>query len=192
MNKSLENYVKVYKNCFDKDFCIEFLNSFDSNAWEKHNYRNENFEIVSYGNTELDVTHPNFEKQKKYTDIIMPEIWNSLRTYMDELKFDWYCAWTGYTPIRLNRYTKNTSMRIHCDHIKSIFDGQIKGIPTLSIVISLNDKSEYEGGEFQMFGDKQYDLDAGDMIIFPSNFLYPHEVLPVTNGVRYSCVSWVY
>jgi hypothetical protein len=26
--------------------------------------------------------------------------------------------------------------------------------------------------------------------MFPSNFLYPHSVLPVTEGTRYSIVTW--
>ena len=31
---------------------------------------------------------------------------------------------------------------------------------------------------------------ANRMIIWPSNFLYPHSVKPVTEGIRYSVVSW--
>ena len=40
-------------------------------------------------------------------------------------------------------------MAEHCDHISSLFDGQIKGIPMLSVVGQLNDN--FEGGEFVMF-----------------------------------------
>jgi len=28
------------------------------------------------------------------------------------------------------------------------------------------------------------------MLIWPSNFMYPHLVKPVTKGIRYSVVSW--
>jgi len=81
-------------------------------------------------------------------------------------------------------------MAEHCDHINSIFDGQRKGIPTLSIVGSLND--DYEGGDFIMFEDKKIDIKQGELIIFPSLFLYPHRVEPVIKGTRYSYVSWIY
>lgn len=37
-------------------------------------------------------------------------------------------------------------MRKHYDHIHSIFDGQRKGIPVLSMLGILN--NDYEGGEF--------------------------------------------
>ena len=31
----------------------------------------------------------------------------------------------------------------------------------------------------------------GDLVIFPSSFTYPHEVLPVKSGTRYSIITWV-
>jgi predicted 2-oxoglutarate/Fe(II)-dependent dioxygenase YbiX len=81
-------------------------------------------------------------------------------------------------------------MAKHVDHIHSMFDGNMKGIPILSIVGMLND--DYEGGEFVMFDDKIIELKQGDILMFPSVFLYPHEVKPVTKGVRDSFVSWVW
>ena len=81
-------------------------------------------------------------------------------------------------------------MAKHCDHIHDMFDGQMKGIPTLSIVGILND--DYEGGEFIMFDDYHVELPKGAIMVFPSNFLYPHKVEPVTKGTRHTFVSWVY
>jgi len=80
-------------------------------------------------------------------------------------------------------------MQNHCDHISSLFDDG-RGIPILSIIGLLND--DYEGGDFIMFDDKKIETKKGDLMIFPSNFLYPHEITPVTKGVRYSFVSWAW
>jgi predicted 2-oxoglutarate/Fe(II)-dependent dioxygenase YbiX len=53
----------------------------------------------------------------------------------------------------------------------------------------LND--DYEGGEFSFFNDQiRYKLPKGSCIMFPSNFMYPHQVMPVTQGTRYSIVTW--
>ena len=53
----------------------------------------------------------------------------------------------------------------------------------------LND--EYEGGEFAFFNrEAVYKLKKGSCIMFPSNFMYPHEIMPVTHGTRYSIVTW--
>jgi len=81
-------------------------------------------------------------------------------------------------------------MENHCDHIHTMFDGTRRGIPTLTVMAALND--DYQGGELVMFEDQPIELSTGDVIIFPSNFLYPHKIEPVTSGVRYSFVSWCF
>ena len=43
-----------------------------------------------------------------------------------------------------------------------------------------------------MFDDTEIHLEVGDLLIFPSNFLYPHKVNMVTEGTRHSFVSWVW
>ena len=120
----------------------------------------------------------------------MGKLWSAIDSYIKDYKFNWFNSWQGYSKIRFNRYSKNKKMAEHCDHIHSLFDGQVKGVPILSIVGVLNEN--YEGGEFVMFKNKKIKLLTGDLLIFPSNFLYPHRVDPVKKGTRYSYVSWVY
>jgi predicted 2-oxoglutarate/Fe(II)-dependent dioxygenase YbiX len=43
-----------------------------------------------------------------------------------------------------------------------------------------------------MFDDYEIKFKQGDVIIFPSLFLYPHKVEPVKKGTRYSYISWVW
>ena len=43
-----------------------------------------------------------------------------------------------------------------------------------------------------MFDDYVIELKQGDVLMFPSVFLYPHRVNPVTKGVRDTFVSWVW
>ena len=38
---------------------------------------------------------------------------------------------------------------------------------------------------------KKLNLDKGSIVFFPSNFLYPHGIEPVTKGKRYSIVAWL-
>jgi len=60
----------------------------------------------------------------------------------------------------------------------------------LSIVILMND--DFEGGELS-FRNGSYTpcLKKNQIIIFPSNFLYPHQVNKITRGCRYSIATWV-
>jgi len=78
-------------------------------------------------------------------------------------------------------------MRMHYDHIHSLFDGIHKGIPVLSFIGILNE--DYTGGEL-IINNQKINSKTGDIIIFPSCFLYPHEIKEVKKGTRYSFVSW--
>jgi Rps23 Pro-64 3,4-dihydroxylase Tpa1-like proline 4-hydroxylase len=58
----------------------------------------------------------------------------------------------------------------------------------VSTVMYLND--DYEGGEL-MFPHFEYTYkpEYGDIVLFPSNFLYSHAALPVKSGTKYSAVT---
>lgn len=59
-----------------------------------------------------------------------------------------------------------------------------------TIIFNLND--DYEGGELSFFSyGKTYKLRKGDIIMFPSSFMFDHVIKPITSGVRYSMVTWV-
>ena len=59
---------------------------------------------------------------------------------------------------------------------------------TVSLVAYPND--DYEGGElfFRLQG-LNLKAEAGDLYIFPSNFMYPHKAMPVVSGTKYSIVT---
>lgn len=59
----------------------------------------------------------------------------------------------------------------------------------LSVLLYLNDN--YEGGEIEFkHSDIKFKPKAGSVLFFPSNFLYVHEVYPVTRGPRYALPNW--
>jgi hypothetical protein len=58
----------------------------------------------------------------------------------------------------------------------------------LSAVSYPND--DYEGGElFFRIQNLNVKAKAGDLFLFPSNFMYPHRAMPVTSGTKYSIVT---
>jgi hypothetical protein len=59
---------------------------------------------------------------------------------------------------------------------------------TVSLVAYPND--DYEGGELYFrLQDLKIKPQAGDLYIFPSNFMYPHKAMPVLSGTKYSIVT---
>jgi hypothetical protein len=59
----------------------------------------------------------------------------------------------------------------------------------VSMTAYLND--DYEGGEleYKNFG-LSFKPEPGSVLIFPSNYVYQHRVIPVTSGLRYAVVNW--
>jgi predicted 2-oxoglutarate/Fe(II)-dependent dioxygenase YbiX len=82
---------------------------------------------------------------------------------------------------QLLRYGKNQQFHDHIDD-HPFFTRRI------SLTYYLND--EYEGGdvEFSRYG-LRFKAKKGDLLIFPSNFMYPHRSLPVIEGTKYSLVT---
>lgn len=188
MNKNIDAYVKVYENWLDHEICDKTIEDLQSQIWFSHTFTSyvTHEDISLSGDKELDVTAINcLVSENKY---LMGKIWLAYRKYIDDLNFGWYGSWTTYSPLRFNKYTESKQMALHCDHIHSIFDGTLKGVPVLTALGVLND--DYEGGEFVMFEDTVIELKKGSVMVFPSNFLFPHRVDPVSKGVRYTFVTW--
>lgn len=93
-----------------------------------------------------------------------------------------------WNQVDILKYSENGKYEIHTDHDST----QVRGV---TAIINLND--EYEGGNFVFFDPmkkgevvKTIELKKGSVLFFPSNFLYPHSIQPVTKGTRYSLVAW--
>ena len=98
-----------------------------------------------------------------------------------------YFSCIRHTDFRLNRYGVDGFMSPHCDNIHHSH-GQTYGYPQATVLFFLND--DYEGGDFYV-AENKYIPKAGSALIFPSNFMFPHEVKKVTKGERWSIVSWL-
>jgi hypothetical protein len=135
------------------------------------------------------LTHMN---DRPTLDRIRASVKNGLDHYVHEHLKDlpWYDYYRDFTDPKFMKYSETHDMMEHCDHVRYVFDGKRKGIPTVSIVGSLDD--QHEGGYLRFFDKTDYYVGKGEVLYFPSNFLYPHRVTEVTGGLRYSFVSWVW
>ena len=142
------------------------------------------------------------KKDTGTSQVAMQELWiNNEMPYFEELKKSFAICTDDYksvyktldysltcTNFRLNFYREGGFMNQHIDNIHHSH-GQQYGYPHITSLIFLND--DYEGGEFVICGDKQIEKKQGSAIIFPSNFMYPHEVKKVTKGKRFSVMTWI-
>ena len=95
---------------------------------------------------------------------------------------------TKFTPCQFARYNVGDFYDFHQDN-DCEFEVDIR---KLSMTVQLSDPETYEGGEFYFYdGNKKTEpllQEQGSIIIFDSREW--HRISPVTEGVRYSLVSW--
>lgn len=178
----LKDYIKLYSNTYTSSECKDIINVMSLNKWDRHTWYSPG------GNTEMRDYDPYV---MDIADFPLKPVMNKIGEYTNELSL--------YPPIvsqmskpRANQYRLGQRMDAHNDHIHSLFQND-QGIPVLSIIIMLDE--DYDGGELVYEfkdGDISYKLKAGDVIIWPSLFMYPHRVNEVTRGIRTSVVSWAY
>jgi predicted 2-oxoglutarate/Fe(II)-dependent dioxygenase YbiX len=192
MKMNLESYfqrIPFFSNDVSK-MIIEELDSY--NSWREYPYDSPKDNIcvtetppVSYYDCRLPSTHTVSkliqEKVKEVTD-------NYIQVFLKDCP--WFSYWTGNSQAHYIKYPPGAGMDTHCDHVRNQFDGTKRGIPILTLLVVLND--DYKGGEIIVWDDNSITPNAGEAMIFPSNFLYPHKVNEVLEGTRYSFVVWVW
>jgi predicted 2-oxoglutarate/Fe(II)-dependent dioxygenase YbiX len=118
--------------------------------------------------------------------------WNYIKNEIERLYTFYKIKFPQMQSIKINqidllKYSPGGKYEIHTDHFTT-------STRALSVIINLNDG--YEGGDL-IFTDqkekeiKRLKLGKGSIVFFPSNFMYPHSIEPITKGTRYSIVSWL-
>ena len=118
--------------------------------------------------------------------------WNYIKLEIERLYFYYKIKFPKIKSNRINqidllKYTPGGKYETHVDD-----EAYVQR--SLSVIINLNDN--YEGGDLiftdqKNFETKRLKLSAGSIVFFPSNFMYPHTIEPVTKGTRYSIVAWL-
>lgn len=186
--------IYVYRNLLKKELnIIDRLNSVlgspDSNKQFRWNpaFVGYNELIPEYRDCE------DFKYDKKLiqgieTDesLILQDLWQDCYN-LKKIAVDDYCAKHNIQELRywevfnFVKYNKGQHFSYHHDHGFSYNC-------TVSLVAYVND--DYEGGGLHFKKqDLLYKPVAGDLVIFPSNYMYPHRAMPVESGTKYSIVT---
>lgn len=182
---NINDYIFITSVIPDEDCDLLMSHIEKSPNWKKHSWYSSNDNSYKTNeNHELDILSDDIIGQKFVTKYTVQAVQN-YNSYVLENSLNSPEVST-ISGVRFNRYLPNSMMRPHIDHIRE--EGQ-QGIPILTILGELTGHENYDGGEFKING-QSFLLNKGDFIIFPSVFLYKHEVSLMTSGTRYSMVGW--
>jgi predicted 2-oxoglutarate/Fe(II)-dependent dioxygenase YbiX len=181
----LKDYILVLENIIPENLCEDILNEYiNSNEWQYASIRGNNINKEVRNCTQINVSseetiNKNLKIRKRIDDNIFDCTKEVIKKYNQKFKNCYVFKDLGYT---LLKYEKNGFYKQHTDSMPEI-------PRAVSCSFILNDG--FKGGEFSFFDNKTIHLlKKGSAIIFPSNFLYPHSILPVIKGTRYSIVTW--
>jgi Rps23 Pro-64 3,4-dihydroxylase Tpa1-like proline 4-hydroxylase len=183
--KNIEDYIQVFDNVLSDELCDRILNEFvNSNDWQPTiigsgvldtKIRNTDTIGLSF----QAVIQQNPEIRKALDEELFNVAATAIQKYNEVFSEARIEQDSGYELLRYNEgqfYVQHT-------------DSFLKQPRAVSCSFAIND--DYEGGEFAFWNrEKKVFLKKGSVLMFPSNFMYPHEIMPVTKGTRYSIITW--
>lgn len=184
MLRSLEDHIVLLKGVVTHNLCDAIVAEYkDSSEWGsapiESGVNQDIRNCTTIGMSFQDVIEKNKHVRlalDKYMHVSVTEIISKYRGMFPT------CAISYDTGYNLLRYKEGDFYKQHIDSFTST-------PRAVSCSIALNDG--FEGGEFAFFDrELMYKVEKGDALLFPSNFMYPHEVMPVIKGTRYSIVTW--
>lgn len=182
---TLEDFIVVLDDIVPIDLCDKILLEYaDSDEWGKTAVGKGEYvpEIRSCETIQLSIKNvidKNVDVRQEIDNSLFKCANNCLKQYLEKFPTLTADNDTGYELLRYKEGQKYTQ------HTDSFVQQQ------RSITCSLLLNEDYEGGEFGFF-DREILIKGGkgSAIMFPSNFMYPHEILEVISGTRYSIVTW--
>lgn len=183
--KNINDYIVVIKNALTHPLCDAILEEFkNSDEWQDtvigrgeidKNIRNCKTIIMSYPH----IIEKNKKVRLKLDKYTFLSVTKCIQEYNNKFP---HCRIEEDSGYELLKYPEGCFYTQHTDSFKA-------RPRAVSCSFILNE--DFEGGEFAFFDrELKYKLSKGDAIMFPSNFMYPHEVMPVTKGTRYSIITW--
>jgi len=171
----LNKYYELYEKALSSQFCEYVIKSIDWNKVEMAKVNRDKSEI---------------DETARITDIYWEELLSPIgcvvQSYIVEANKNWNYDIRRLEKIQMSKYGIGGHYDWHMDSKEPINAEQRK----LSISILLN--NDFDGGGLELKSNKDENVlkYQGDIVVFPS-FLQ-HRVLPVTDGTRYTAVSWAY
>lgn len=182
--KTLPDYIRVIENAVPPALCDAVLAEYkDCSDWTQAitaaGKTNAERQCETIGISFNSVMQKNLQVRKILDTYLYVSASHAIKEYREKFSVTEIKEDSGY---ELLRYKEGQFYTTHTDSFK-------ERPRAVSCSFALND--DYEGGEFAFF-DRElvYKLKKGSCIMFPSNFMYPHEIMPVTSGTRYSIVTW--
>jgi predicted 2-oxoglutarate/Fe(II)-dependent dioxygenase YbiX len=181
---NIEDYVKVYSNILSTEICNK-LSALIEEYPNKIRFSDDLNNLLRSGE------FADMRKNKKF-DLYVRSIIDKLlkvviKNYSQDVKSFYYSYGDSINHYHYHalKYGKNDNFKIHHDHYAETLNYS----RLLTVCVYLNE--DYDGGELEFPSIKKtFKFKTGDVIVFPSNWMFYHGVNPILSGNRYSLTVW--
>lgn len=181
------DYIRVYEGVFTSEECKTILNEYKNDSgWKTSKVGFNGIEDSDYRKCDIlnisdqEVIEKNQSVRLGIDNLIHRKAIGVAQKYVTEFPSCCLRTDSGYD---LLRYKTGGFFKQHTD-------SYLEQPRALAMSINLND--DYKGGSLAFF-DEEVTIKGGlgSVIIFPANYMYPHQIMEVTKGTRYAIVTWL-
>lgn len=184
--------INVYRGALTRDKCQSFIETLESHLNGQTSYLWSGAQVTNSAEVDTEARNakdfkfnstglgPRNEENAKLYDM-HDSVFRAVKTCVDDYGRYWGVGIQAYEAFNFVKYEgAGTHFKIHADHGPTY-------VTTVSIVVYLND--DYEGGEiyFPRF-DLSHKPEVGDIVVFPSTYVYEHASQDMISGTKYSVV----
>lgn len=181
---NLKDYI-FQENLFTNEFCDLVINEFSQENFlrDAHHNSNKTRFLGEFFLTDEVINKKNSYTRKKIQNEINNNIQLAIFDYMKQIQ-------VSALPIQEHTGIQFRKM-LEGDHYLQHDDDSV-GVGHNKITISIFLNDNYQGGYLNFFDDT-YTIKhkKGDIVMFPSSFLFPHSVSKLEKGVRYQLITWL-
>jgi len=195
IERDLHHYIRVFPEVLPEKIYNNFLKICkDYNSWKDAAIVNNDLEgshVIKKEQRDVQKWDLNNIGNKSLTEVHWANLFKAffkdgINQYLDLYGYFGDKNSFRVLDIQVLKYKKGGHYVFHVDHGTTT-------PRTFSCIFFVND--DYEGGDLKFRypssgEEKIITKKKNTLIIWPSNFLYPHTVTPVTKGERFSVVSW--
>jgi predicted 2-oxoglutarate/Fe(II)-dependent dioxygenase YbiX len=180
----IQDYILEIRKFFPSSLCEKIISYYDdNNLVDATTVGGMNKEVRNC--ISKNILQPKSFGQKIVQNIVEEKLWQAMDVYKEKFPYSNISKFSTIDFLKYEHNTYKAGYKFHTDM------GATVPLRQLSISVCLN--NDFEGGEFVFDFPKnkvQFPQNIGDTIIFPSNFMYPHQVNQITKGTRYALIGW--
>ena len=187
----LKNYIKIYDDVLRHSELSSLLKWINTQTFEKATIGADSQLNENIRKTEMLCLSKRFNSvtAMHWSNYLQVKFKQGILKYKSELSPFHDLGLGKFNDVTVLKYQETGFYNYHVDHFYDI--------PRLfSCILLLN--NDYEGGNLEFahpLTNKPYvsiDVQPNRLIIWPSLFMFPHGVRPVSKGTRYSVVAWAF